>query len=183
MTSEEKTQEERFEEANILYNNKQYDEAIPLLSTLALENYAPALKLMGESFVSGIGVPQNTQMGYDLIMQSVDAAAKTPPKKETFEQLLKAAESGNANAQYALGEYYDSVFVWDKPGVNVAENWATAAEWYRKAAEQGHAQAQWQLGNAYDMGHGIERDHTAWRTITAIKTSNARGIYPEQRAR
>jgi len=150
VSSEERTQDERFEEASKLYDDKQYDKAIPLLATLALEEYAPALKLLGESFLSGAGVQQNTQTGYDLLQASVDAAEKSPSKKDAIEQLIKAAEQGNVNAQFRLGEYYDSVQVM---------NFAKAAEWYGKAAEQGHARSQWQLGNCYDMGHGIPRDH------------------------
>jgi len=150
MTSEERTQEDRFVQAQKLYDAKQYDEAMPLLATLGLEEYAPALKLLGESYLSGIGVEQNTQMGYSLLSASVDAAEKAPPKEEAIEQLIKAAEAGDVNAQFNLGEYYDSVQVM---------NFDKAAEWYCKAAEQGHARAQWMLGNCYDRGHGIQRDH------------------------
>ena len=47
----------------------------------------------------------------------------------------KAAEQGDADAQYFLGEMCDL-------GLGVARNHAEAVFWYRKAAEQGNAAAQ-----------------------------------------
>jgi len=173
------TKEERFEEAQKLYDAKQYDRAIPLLATLAKNDHAPALKLLGESFLSGIGVQQDTQTAYTLLQASVDAEAKEPNKQDTVERLTKAADAGDVNAQYSLGEHYDSVFVWSKAGGNAAEYWAKAAEWYRKAAEQGHARAQWRLGCAYDQGHGIQKDRVkaAEWWLKAAENGNADSQY------
>ena len=59
----------------------------------------------------------------------------------------KAAEQGNAEAQYDLGALYVK-------GQGVPQDYAQAALWYRKAAEQGDAEAQWRLGGLYYEGPG-----------------------------
>ncbi|WP_371926156.1 hypothetical protein [Pseudomonas sp. LPB0260] len=50
----------------------------------------------------------------------------------------KAAEQGNANAQFNLGARYAN-------GLGVAKDLQTAAYWYRLAADQGHAKAKERL--------------------------------------
>ena len=57
----------------------------------------------------------------------------------------KAAEQGNAIAQFHLGFMYDF-------GRGVPQDYAAAVSWYRKAAEQGNADAQLHLGVMYDKG-------------------------------
>jgi TPR repeat protein len=54
-------------------------------------------------------------------------------------QYRKAADQGNARAQFNLGVLYAN-------GQGVAQDYAEAARWYRKAADQGHADAQNNLG-------------------------------------
>ena len=58
---------------------------------------------------------------------------------KAVEWYRKAAEQGNANAQYILGICYQN-------GKGVVENSSEAVKWYRKSAEQGHAYAQCNLG-------------------------------------
>ena len=61
----------------------------------------------------------------------------------------KAAERGDANAQYRLGSCYSN-------GYGVETNEVEAVRWYRMAAEQGHAGAQGCLGMCYANGDGVE---------------------------
>src|SRR5258708_34225129 len=51
----------------------------------------------------------------------------------------KAAEKGDAKAQYGLGFMY-------REGQGVPQDYAEAVRWYRKAADQGDAKAQRALG-------------------------------------
>ena len=51
-----------------------------------------------------------------------------------------AAEHGNAEAQFKLGECYAD-------GNGVEASASEAVKWYCKAAEQGHTEAQYQLGS------------------------------------
>ena len=64
----------------------------------------------------------------------------------------KAAEQGNAAAQYYLGFYYEK-------GNGVRQDYKQAAYWYTKAAEQGNAGAQYNLANLLKNGTGVLEDH------------------------
>ena len=71
--------------------------------------------------------------------------------KSTFMENKKAAEQGNAEAQYNLGQYYEI-------GVDVDEDEKMAFEWYSKAAKQGLVEAQDALGRCYHNGIGVEKN-------------------------
>src|SRR5882724_6116956 len=58
---------------------------------------------------------------------------------------LKAAEQGHAEAQFMLGQMYDS-------GIDGRPDYKEAVRWYREAAEKGHKDAQWSLGLRYAGG-------------------------------
>ena len=68
-----------------------------------------------------------------------------------FEQYHKAAEQGDAKAQFNLGWCYSK-------GEGVAKDTKTAVAWYRKAAEQGDMAAQYALGACYFCGEGVGKD-------------------------
>jgi hypothetical protein len=63
----------------------------------------------------------------------------------------KAAEQGNADAEYCLGVLYDN-------GEGVEQDSAQAAVWLRKASEEGNADAQLALGLAYKTGRGVPKN-------------------------
>ncbi len=78
----------------------------------------------------------------------------------------KAAEQGNAKAQYNLGLMYDN-------GVGVPQDYAKAVGWYRKAAAQGNADAQFFLGFMYDAGRGVPQDYAKahmWYNLSASRS-------------
>ncbi|TNI56335.1 tetratricopeptide repeat protein [Aeromonas veronii] len=56
--------------------------------------------------------------------------------KSEIAALIKAAKSGDATAQFQLGELYDF-------GKKIEQSDSQAFLWYRKAAEQGYPSAQW----------------------------------------
>jgi hypothetical protein len=99
----------------------------------------------------------------------------------SVDDLRKAAEKGDHEAQFNLGERYDY-------GEGVPQNDAEAAGWYRKAAEKGHAasqkklaritsdltesvrwyrkaaeqgdaEAQWEIGMRYFNGYVVPQDY------------------------
>lgn len=78
-----------------------------------------------------------------------ETVIKDPKKALLFQ--TKAADKGNANAQYNLGLMYAT-------GDGVMQDYAKALEWYTKAAEQGHALAQYNLGWMYMNGEGVKQD-------------------------
>lgn len=64
----------------------------------------------------------------------------------------KAAERGDAAAQYHLGYLYSK-------GDGVAKDQNRALYWYRKAAEQGYANAQYHMGLIYVSEPSMKRDY------------------------
>ncbi|MXY25869.1 MAG: redoxin domain-containing protein [Acidobacteria bacterium] len=69
-----------------------------------------------------------------------------------IEELRRAAEEGDPEAQVQLGQAYQS-------GNGVAMDDDAATAWYLRAAEQGSADAQFHLGFAYSGGSGVPLDY------------------------
>ncbi|MDR7308528.1 tetratricopeptide repeat protein [Rhodoferax saidenbachensis] len=63
----------------------------------------------------------------------------------------KAAELGDAQAQYVVAQQYAT-------GVGVFKDPSVAVSWYKLSAEQGHAEAQSALGACYLAGVGVASD-------------------------
>jgi hypothetical protein len=63
----------------------------------------------------------------------------------------KAAERGNANAQFIIGEMYAK-------GKGVETDDVEAFNWYLKAAGNGSADAQLELASVYQQGLGVKKD-------------------------
>ena len=68
-----------------------------------------------------------------------------------FQETLRAAEQGDAEAQFGLGAMYYT-------GKGVPQDYKKAIQWYRKAAEQGNAEAQLVLGGMYYTGKGVPQN-------------------------
>jgi len=83
-------------------------------------------------------------------------ASINPDHLVAFSRLKKAAENGNAEAQFELGRIYGN-------GDGVPQNYPTAIEWLEKAAHQHHPKAQESLGSIYANGVGVEQDFTSAR--------------------
>ena len=86
----------------------------------------------------------------------------------------RAAEQGNAAAQYDLGVAYHN-------GQGVPQEYAEAVKWYRQAAEQGNSAAQYDLGVAYNNGQGVPRDYTLsyfWLSLSVLRGTG--GIFTKR---
>ena len=95
--------------------------------------YTDVLFILGEMYETGDGIPKDYA--------------------KALEWYTKAAEQGDAEAQFKLGEiYYYSR--------GVPQDYAKALEWYTKAAEQGYAPAQCKVGEMYLNGDGVTKDFT-----------------------
>jgi len=93
-----------------------------------------------------------------LMNVGVVLADAATPSAEQIQRWQKAAEQGDATAQYNLGIAYTI-------GAGVKLNHVTAVKWYLKAASQGNAKAQLSLGIAYIKGEGVEKnavESTKW---------------------
>ena len=67
---------------------------------------------------------------------------------------VKAAEQGDAAAQWRLGMSYLEL-----EGEGLPQGMHKAAEWFQKSAAQGYADAQVILGGMYLSGHGVPQDY------------------------
>lgn len=71
--------------------------------------------------------------------------------RKSIDDLIAAAEEGNAEAQNQLGDaYFD--------GIGIEQDYAKAFEWYFLAAEQGHEKAQYNVAYAYANGIGTQKN-------------------------
>jgi localization factor PodJL len=73
--------------------------------------------------------------------------------KDSIAGLQSLAITGDASAQYELGQRYAE-------GRTVTRDPKLAMQWIEKAANQGLAPAQYRLGSAYEKGIGVTRDLT-----------------------
>lgn len=86
-----------------------------------------------------------------LIKRKTGSYIETQNPAET----IKAAEQGDAEAQFKLGLYY----------CNVEKNRTAGMKWIRQAAEQGHSKAQFSMGSGYYFSPGPEKNYVealAW---------------------
>jgi hypothetical protein len=100
-------------------------------------------------------IEESTDFNNDKFINKQENQIKQPIEKdipEDFSFYLKAAETGDAVAQYRLGELYEDGTEKIEPSDE------DAVFWYRKAAEQGLAEAQYELGLNYEDGIGVEQD-------------------------
>ncbi len=76
---------------------------------------------------------------------------------EAVKWYRRAAELGNAEAQWRLGTRFEF-------GQGVYKNYAEAMKWYQLSANQGNTAAQWSVGKLYESGAGVpENDVEAVR--------------------
>jgi TPR repeat protein len=80
-----------------------------------------------------------------------EAAYNAGNFEEAVKWYRKAAEQGDAVAQYKLARMY-------KNGEGVTLDYAEAVKWYIKAADQGNEFAQTNLGLMYYSGRGVTED-------------------------
>ncbi|MBO5972417.1 MAG: SEL1-like repeat protein [Alistipes sp.] len=72
--------------------------------------------------------------------------------KEEFDLYMKAAELGNAEAQYKVGwRYFHSQ--------GVAKDNYEAFKWFKKSADQGYVDAIYKVGEAYMYSQGVQEDY------------------------
>jgi len=155
--------------ADVFFENKQYQEAIPLYAQAANAGNADAQNKLGNCYANGRGVTKNYIQAVSLWKKAADqgdAKAQTnlgncyfygngvsKDYKQAVAWYRKAAEQGDAKAQSNLGACYYN-------GWGVAKNDAQAVEWFRKAADQEDATAQTNLGVCCFNGRGVKQDYT-----------------------
>ena len=70
---------------------------------------------------------------------------------EALRWYRKAADQGDADAEYNLGTMY-------RLGTGVSQDYVEAVKWYRMASNQDNANGQYGLGYMYYNGEGVQQD-------------------------
>ncbi len=123
------------------------------MKQLSLFRLGLVFVILGSSLIACTQtVKPEPEVSVQSSMQSAKDAYQRKDYKLAAEWFRKAADKGDAKAQYNLGMAYDT-------GQGVTQDYKQAAEWYRKAAVQGLAQAQNNLGILYKQGQGVPQDN------------------------
>jgi TPR repeat protein len=77
---------------------------------------------------------------------------------DELDKVIKAAELGDAHAQYSLGVKYEN-------GFDVEKNYEEAIEWYSLASEQGYPNAKYNLGVMSRKGKGVSKNKGIPKTV------------------
>src|SRR6185312_11846233 len=88
------------------------------------------------------------------LLDEARAAFEAGHEEDAFALLTKAAEGGDARAQYRLGLVYEH----GRAARPETKDEKKAAEWYAKAAAQGDPKAANNLGTLYHLGRGVKKD-------------------------
>lgn len=80
--------------------------------------------------------------------------------------LMTKAQGGDADAQYELGEHYET-------GKGLTQDEGTALEWYFKACNQNHIEAQMKVRELYQNNQGFFKDET--RAFNTLKQKADQG--------
>ncbi|HBK82066.1 MAG TPA: hypothetical protein DDZ41_00460, partial [Flavobacterium sp.] len=150
---EKRVNEQKLNEANLAYQQKNYSVAFEIYNYLAqqdsikLEDKLNIQYVLGEMYEYGFGVQKNFDEAVKWYQKSVEhGCAKSQyalgsmydlgfgvdkDSQKAFELQYKSAEQGYIKAQYWIGLVFDK-------GIYTETNFEKAAYWYEKAANQGH---------------------------------------------
>jgi len=169
---------------------KDVAEAIKRFKQAAVKGHVEAQYLLGVIYAEGEGVEKDNAAAakwWEMAAKQGHLKAKNALK---MGQVLKAAESGDAEAQYKLAGFYEEgngfpkdavkAFAWYKRsaeqgsakaqfktgenlvlGSGTSKSLEQAAKWYQRAAVAGHNVARYKLGVMYENGKGVKRDYGA----------------------
>lgn len=87
-----------------------------------------------------------------LLAVMVMLCGAVPAFTDSFSDVLRRAQNGDAQSQFRVGAMYAL-------GEGVRLDYSEAAEWLYKAAVQGHSSAQTLLGMFYEYGKGVDQDY------------------------
>ena len=91
---------------------------------------------------------------YADLDKAIELAEQGKVKEGQLEliKVVKAADAGDAKAQFEFG------LMWDSEGLWLWRDNERAVKWWRKSAEQGYTQAQLMMGTVYLGGVKVDKD-------------------------
>lgn len=146
-----------------------YSEFAAWTRKAAEQGYALAQFNLAYAYIQGDGVEKDereglrwlkmsAEKGYDrarpILQRAGKVEADLTARRQDVRNLdadRKAAEAGDASAQFTMGSRYED-------GRGVDRDMKEAIDWYRKAAANGNVEALAYLGVIYDRGRGVKQD-------------------------
>lgn len=86
-----------------------------------------------------------------------------------LKKIMPAAQAGDAEAQYKVGQIYAK-------GKDVKKDLHKAYEWYTKSADQGFGASRYELGKMFADGNGVRQNYytaAKWYRLAATFNNNA----------
>jgi hypothetical protein len=123
------------------------------------------LKPAAATAVSGDGGPTEP-----VLVPSQQPTTSRSSEDDRYQELLKKANRGDAQAQFDLALWY-----FGDAGRRHSTDLSQTVYWARKAAEGGVDGAQWWLGHLYYAGIGVPKDDAMavrWYQAAAAKSCN-----------
>ena len=152
------------------YDNGELERAVGYYKQAAEMDYADAQLALGVCYFNGNGITENEKKAEKLFRKAVENGNINAlvrlgkiyevhfyrdddgsALKQSANFYRRAAELGDAEGQFALGECYFG-------GCGVQKSPEQGSKWLRKAAEQGYAMAQWRLGLCYKNEIGVSHN-------------------------
>ncbi len=163
---------------------------VPGLGDLSLNALPPAGDITPTNRISMFGMPQfddpittnSTKPGPRAAPQTPLASQRTqePPQIPSTpnaqtginEALMKAANGGDADAAFEIGERYVT-------GQGVNASLPDAIRWFEKAVAGGSAAAAFRLGMAYEKAQGVPKDRARARTnyVLAAESGHLKAMH------
>jgi TonB family protein len=156
------------EEAESLWNAKNYPQALERAQAGAQAGSSAAMIVLGRIYETGNGAPKDEAASLAWFRKAADAGnprgvndlgncytfGRGVPVDlaEGLRLYRKAAEAGDAAAMSNLGSAYEAAR-------GVPRDYAIALQWFRKSADLGHANGMNSVGLAYLTGRGTDRNY------------------------
>lgn len=99
--------------------------------------------------ISNISFAENAVQVASEKIEAANSPRLAQSEQDRFAQIKRAAEQGDATAQFQLAAIYQE-------GRGVVQSDQSAIKWYERAAEQGHAPAQFYLGRFYEQEGAVQ---------------------------
>ena len=170
-----------FQKGDDAYKAGDYATALAVFTPLAKAGNDLAQYSLSAMYFYGRGVPQDYAEAVKwarLAAETGNADAQNAlgvmysnGNAEAVKWARLAAETGNADAQNAFG------VVMYSNGMGIPQDYAEAVKWFRLAAEAGNACAQHNLGGMYRYGNGVPQDEA--EAIKWIRLAAEAGAYAQ----
>lgn len=122
----------------------------PVQPTPAVSAPIPTVTAGNTATQNATTAKAGTSSSANLVTQAKQLIRKLKPE-QAVPYLKEAAQNGNTEAYYLLGELYYN-------GNGVAKSFATAKSYYEVAANAGMPEAQYMMGVLYRNGQGVDKN-------------------------